>query len=139
ATVVALLIVLAGAISIPSLPVSEYPTLAPPTITVNAAYLGANAQEVESAVTVPLERAINGVEGLRYLSSSSTNSGLSTITVTFDLSRNLDLAQVDVQNRVNSVLGLLPAQVTQTGIEIAKASSGFVFVAGFYSDHNKYD
>src|SRR6185437_9418227 len=68
-----------------------------------------------------------------------TNSGLSTITVTFYLSRNLDLAPVDVQNRVNSVLGLLPAQVTQTGIEIAKASSGFVFVAGFYSDHNKYD
>ncbi|HWG37478.1 MAG TPA: multidrug efflux RND transporter permease subunit [Terriglobales bacterium] len=139
ATVLALLIILAGAVSIPSLPVSEYPNLAPPTITVTAAYNGASAQEVESAVTIPLERAINGVEGLRYFSSSSTNSGVSQITVTFELSRNLDLAQVDIQNRVNSVLGQLPAQVTQTGVQIAKASSNFVFVAGFYSDNNRYD
>ena len=139
ATVVALLIILAGGIAIPTLPVAEYPTLAPPTVVVSAAYNGANAQEVESAVTVPLERAINGAEGLKYLSSSSTNSGVCQITVTFDLTRDLDLAQVDVQNRVNSVLGLLPAQVTQTGVSIAKAASGFVFVAGFYSDANKYD
>src|SRR6185437_1581237 len=89
--------------------------------------------------TIPLERAINGVEGLRYFSSSSTNSGVCQITVTFDLSRNLDLAQVDIQNRVNSVLGQLPAQVTQTGVSIAKASSSFVFVAGFYSDNSRYD
>ncbi|HEY7837551.1 MAG TPA: multidrug efflux RND transporter permease subunit [Terriglobales bacterium] len=139
ASVVALLIVLAGGIAIPNLPVSEYPTLAPPSVTVSAGYLGANAQEVESAVTIPLERAINGVQGLRYLSSSSTNSGLSQITVTFDQGVNLDLAQVDVQNRINPVLGQLPAQVTQTGVSITKGSSGFVFVAGFYSDHNQYD
>ncbi|MGH9482887.1 MAG: efflux RND transporter permease subunit, partial [Terriglobales bacterium] len=139
ATVCALLIVLAGAVVIPTLPVSEYPTLAPPTITVDAAYNGADAQEVESAVTVPLERAINGAVGMQYLSSSSTNSGVCSITVTFDVNRDLDLAQVDVQNRVNSVLGLLPAPVVQTGVSIAKAASGFVFVAGFYSDHNQMD
>jgi HAE1 family hydrophobic/amphiphilic exporter-1 len=141
ASVLAMLIVLAGAIAIPSLPVSEYPTLAPPSIQVTAAYQGANAEEVEAAVTVPLERAINGVEGLRYLSSSSTNNGLSSITVTFQVGQSLDLAQVDVQNRVNSVLGLLPASVTQQGITIAKApgAGGFVFVAGFYAENHAYD
>ncbi|HXR96692.1 MAG TPA: multidrug efflux RND transporter permease subunit [Terriglobales bacterium] len=140
ATVCALLIILAGAISIPTLPVAQYPTLAPPTITVTSAYNGANAEEVETAVTVPLERAINGVEGLKYLSSSSTNNGLSTITVTFDVTRDIDLAQVDVQNRINSVLGTLPQQVVQTGVTVAKAfGGGFVFVAGFYADHNQYD
>ncbi|HUX67160.1 MAG TPA: efflux RND transporter permease subunit, partial [Terriglobales bacterium] len=104
-----------------------------------AAYNGANAEVVEAAVTTPLERAINGVEGMKYLSSSSTNSGLSTITVTFDITRNIDLAQVDIQNRVNSVLGLLPQQVVQTGVQISKGfGGGFVFVAGFLSPGQKY-
>lgn len=140
ASVLALLIVLAGAISIPSLPVSQYPTIAPPAVQVTAAYTGANAEEVEAAVTVPLERAINGVQGLMYLTSSSTNQGVATITVTFNVGTNLDLAQVDVVNRVQSVLGLLPASVTQQGLNIQKApgAGGFVFVAGFYSPHNQY-
>lgn len=139
ATVVALLIVLAGGISIPTLPVAQYPTLAPPTVQVTAAYNGANAEQVETAVTTPLERAINGVEGMKYISSTSTNNGLSTITVTFDIARDIDLAQVDVQNRVNSVLATLPQQVTQTGVTISKGfGGGFVFVAGFYAANNKY-
>ncbi|TAN20688.1 MAG: efflux RND transporter permease subunit [Acidobacteria bacterium] len=140
ASVLALLIVLAGAISIPSLPVSQYPTIAPPAVQVTAAYIGANAEEVESAVTVPLERAINGVQGLRYLTSSSTNQGVASITVTFNVGTDLDLAQVDVVNRVQSVLGLLPASVTQQGLDIRKApgAGGFVFVAGFYSPNNQY-
>ncbi|MGH9466736.1 MAG: efflux RND transporter permease subunit [Terriglobales bacterium] len=140
ASVLAMLIVLAGAISIPTLPVEQYPTIAPPAIQVTGTYIGANAQEVEAAVTVPLEEAINGSPGLMYLTSSSTNSGVATLTVTFNIGTNLSLAQVDVVNRVQSVLGELPASVTQQGLNIRQApgAGGFVFVAGFYSSHNEY-
>ena len=105
ATVCSILITLAGAISIPTLPIGRYPELAPPTVAVSAFYTGANAQAVESAVTTPLESVINGVEGMLYMTSASTNNGLSTITVTFEVGRSPDLAAVDVQNRVNSALG----------------------------------
>src|SRR5487761_530298 len=107
ATVCALIIILAGAMAIPSMPVAQYPQLAPPTVTVTSIYTGASAQEVESAVTIPLEEAINGAVGLKYLSSSSSNTGVSAITATFDVTRNLDLAAVDIQNRINSVEGQL--------------------------------
>ena len=108
ATVCALLIVLGGAISIPTLPIAQYPDLAPPQVVVSSGYIGANAQAVESAVTIPLEQAINGVPGMKYITSASGNDGSSVITVTFDVSRNVDLASVDVQNRVNQALGRLP-------------------------------
>ncbi|MGH9477126.1 MAG: efflux RND transporter permease subunit [Terriglobales bacterium] len=141
ASVLAMLIVLGGAISIPNLPVAEYPDIAPPAIQVTAAYIGGNAQDVEAAVTVPLERAINGTQGMMYLTSSSTNQGVCSITVTFDIGTDLALAQVDVQNRVQSVMGQLPASVTQNGVVIQKApgAGGFVFVAGFYSPNNQYN
>src|SRR5512145_3244067 len=116
ATVCSLLIILAGAVVIPILPIARYPELAPPSVTVTAFYIGANAQSVESAVTTPLEQAINGVEGMTYLQSSSTNSGVCTINVTFDISRDQDLAAVDVQNRVNSALGRMPVDVRTNGI-----------------------
>src|SRR3954471_24592893 len=92
ATVCSLLIILAGAIAIPTLPIERYPDLTPPTVQVSAFYTGANAQAVESAVTTPLEQAINGVEGMMNLRSSSTSSGASSITVTFDVGRDPDLA-----------------------------------------------
>jgi HAE1 family hydrophobic/amphiphilic exporter-1 len=92
ATVCALLIILAGAICIPNLPVAMYPALAPPAVRVSSSYVGANADTVEKAVTIPLEEAINGVEGMRYISSSSGNTGLSTITATFNTGYNLDIA-----------------------------------------------
>jgi len=111
ATVCALLIVLAGAIAIPTLPIAELPDLAPPQVIVSSNYIGANAQTVESAVTIPLEQAINGVEGMKYISSSSTNDGTSQINVVFDVTRNVDLASVDVQNRVNQALARLPNEV----------------------------
>src|SRR5678816_4402668 len=111
ATVCSVLITLAGAIAIPTLPIGRYPELAPPTVVVTAFYTGANAQAVESAVTTPLETVINGVEGMTYMQSSSTNSGVSTINVYFDIGRDPDLAAVDVQNRVNQTLGRLPADV----------------------------
>jgi HAE1 family hydrophobic/amphiphilic exporter-1 len=138
ATVCALLIILAGAVVIPTLPISLYPELAPPQVTVSATYIGASAEGVESAVTVPLEEAINGVEGMQYITSSSGNDGSCTITITFQTGYNLDIAAVDVQNRVASAQGQLPATVNNFGISVNKASSNFVFGAGFYADHGQY-
>jgi HAE1 family hydrophobic/amphiphilic exporter-1 len=137
-TVCSLLIILAGAVSIPTLPIARYPVLAPPAVTVSAFYTGANAQSVESAVTTPLEQAINGVEGMNYITSSSTNSGFATITVTFDVDRNQDLAAVDVQNRVNSALGRMPAEVRTNGITVTKVTAGFMGGIGFFSKDNRY-
>ena len=137
ATVCALLIVLAGAVCIPTLPISLYPQLAPPQVVVTCNYIGANSKDVESAVTTILEQAINGVEGMRYMSSTSSNDGTSAITVTFDTGYDLNIAAVDVQNRVASAQGRLPAVVNNTGITITKANSNFVFAAGFISpDHS---
>jgi HAE1 family hydrophobic/amphiphilic exporter-1 len=139
ATVCALFIILAGAISIPTLPIAEFPDLAPPQVIVSSGYIGANAQTVESAVTIPLEQAINGVEGMKYISSTSGNDGTSQVTVVFDVTRNVDLASVDVQNRVNQALGRLPNEVKNTGIIITKQIGGFVLGAGVYSDGGQYD
>ena len=137
ATVCALLIVLAGAVCIPTLPISLYPQLAPPQVVVTSNYIGANSKDVESAVTIILEQAINGVEGMRYMSSTSSNDGTSAITVTFDTGYDLNIAAVDVQNRVASAQGRLPAVVNNTGITITKANSNFVLAAGFISpDHS---
>jgi HAE1 family hydrophobic/amphiphilic exporter-1 len=139
ATVCALLIILGGAIAIPSLPIAQFPQLAPPQVLVTSSYIGANALTVESAVTIPLEQAINGVPGMKYISSSSGNDGTSQIVVTFDSQRDVDLAAVDVQNRVNETLGRLPNEVKNTGIIITKQFSGFVCAAGLYSDNGQYD
>jgi len=139
ATVCALLIILGGAISIPSLPIAQFPQLAPPQVIVTSAYIGANAQTVESAVTIPLEQAINGVPGMKYITSASGNDGSSMVTVTFDSARDVDLAAVDVQNRVNQALGRLPNEVKNTGIIITKQFSGFVLAAGMFADQGQYD
>ncbi|HXU64568.1 MAG TPA: multidrug efflux RND transporter permease subunit [Polyangia bacterium] len=136
ASVCAILIVLAGGISIPTLPVAQYPELSAPQVQVQSVYVGATAQAVESAVTRPLEEAINGAEGMRYLSSTSTSDGTSTITATFDVERNKDLAAVDVQNRVNTALPRLPAEVKNTGVTVTKTTPAMVMAAGFYSDDN---
>ncbi len=133
ATVCALLIVLAGAVCIPTLPISLYPTLAPPQVVVTSVYIGANSKDVESAVTTILEQSINGVEGMRYISSTSSNDGTSAITVTFNTGYDLNIAAVDVQNRVASVQGRLPAVVNNTGITITKANPNFVLAVGFIS------
>jgi len=138
ATVCALLIILAGAVCIPNLPIAMYPALTPPQVAVATNYVGANADTVEKAVTIPLEEAINGVEGLRYISSSSTNSGTSSIVATFNTGYDLDIAAVDVQNRVASVTGRLPAAVNATGVSITKTNNNFVFAAGFYTKDGRY-
>jgi hydrophobic/amphiphilic exporter-1 (mainly G- bacteria), HAE1 family len=139
ATVCSLLIILAGAVAIPTLPIAEFPTLAPPQVSVSATYNGANARAVESAATILLEQAINGAEGMRYITSSSSNDGSSNITATFDLNRNLDIAAVDVQNRASSAIGRLPPEVQQTGVTVNKNSGSFVMAVGFYTLDNRYD
>jgi HAE1 family hydrophobic/amphiphilic exporter-1 len=138
ASVCALLIVLAGAAVIPTLPISQFPNLAPPQVGVSSFYTGASAQTVESAVTIPLEQQINGAEGMKYVTSTSGNDGSSNITVTFDLSRDPDLATVDIQNRVNTAQGRLPASVKAVGITTAKTSQNFVFGGAITSENNKY-
>jgi hydrophobic/amphiphilic exporter-1 (mainly G- bacteria), HAE1 family len=132
-TVCALLIILAGAVCIPTLPIAQFPDLAPPQVGVTAVYNGASSQTVESAVTTPLEQQINGAEGMKYITSSSGNDGVSSITATFDITRDPDLATVDIENRVNTASGRLPAAVKQIGITVAKTSQNFVFGAGVFS------
>ncbi len=136
ATVCALLIILGGAVCIPTLPISLYPSLAPPQVTVTSNYVGANAQVVESAVTTPLEQQINGVEGMHYITSTSSNDGTSSINVTFRTGYDLNIAAVDVQNRVATAQGRLPQEIKNTGVTITKANPNFVFAAGFYSPDN---
>jgi hydrophobic/amphiphilic exporter-1 (mainly G- bacteria), HAE1 family len=134
ASVCAMIIVLAGAVSIPTLPIAQYPELSAPQVQVVSNYIGANAEVVESTVTTPLERQINGAEGMRYLSSNSGSDGTSTITATFDVGVNKDLAAVDIQNRVNTALPLLPAEVKNTGVTILKTTPAIVLAIGFYSE-----
>src|SRR6267378_3546444 len=137
-TVCALLIILAGAVCIPTLPIAQFPSLAPPQVGVTAIYTGASSQTVESAVTTPLEQQINGAEGMKYITSSSTNNGVSSVTATFDINRDPDLASVDIQNRVNTAQGRLPNAVKQIGITVAKTSQNFVFGAGVFSPDGRF-
>ena len=139
ATVCSLIIVLAGVVSIPTLPITQYPNVVPPQVLVTATYTGASAEVVESAVTIPLEQQINGVEGMKYMSSTSSNDGTSSINITFDLERDVDLAAMDVQNRVNAARGQLPAEVKATGVTITKTSSAIIMAFGVYSDGGEYD
>ncbi len=122
-----------------TLPIARFPELTPPAVVVSAFYTGANAQAVESAVTTPLEQVINGVEGMMYMTSSSTNTGFASINITFEIGRNPDLAAVDVQNRVNQALGRMPPDVRTNGISVTKATTGFLGAIGFYSRDNRYD
>lgn len=138
-TVLSLFLVLAGALAIPTMPVAQYPEVAPPQVIVTAVYPGADAETLETAVTTPLEQAINGAEGMLYMSSSSSNGGMAMINVTFDVTRDIDIASVDVQNRVNQVMGRLPAEVRQTGVTVQKQSTNFVMGAGVFSDREEYD
>ncbi|MGF1604170.1 MAG: efflux RND transporter permease subunit [Thermosynechococcaceae cyanobacterium] len=138
-TVCALLILLMGLVCIPTLPIAQYPDISPKQVTVTANYNGADAQTVEDAVTTILEREINGAEGLRYLTSSSSNDGTSSITATFEADRDQDIAAVDVQNRVSQAEPQLPDSVLQTGVTVSKESSSILMAFGLYSDNQEYD
>jgi hydrophobe/amphiphile efflux-1 (HAE1) family protein len=133
AAVMAILIVLFGAVSYPTLPVAQYPEIAPPTVTVTASYPGATAETMAETVATPLEESINGVESMLYMSSSSTGDGSLTITVTFAPGTNVDQAQVLVQNRVSTAEPRLPDEVRQIGVVVAKSSPDLLLVATLIS------
>ncbi|HYO93730.1 MAG TPA: efflux RND transporter permease subunit, partial [Polyangiaceae bacterium] len=137
--VCSILLTLIGILAIPSLPIAQYPDLAPPQVTVTSTYVGASSDLVETAVTIPLEQELNGVEGMRYITSTSGNDGVSSITVTFDASRNIEVAAVDVQNRVARAASRLPSQVNQTGIVVNKASTQLLLSMGLFSPDDRYD
>jgi hydrophobic/amphiphilic exporter-1 (mainly G- bacteria), HAE1 family len=139
AAVCSALILLAGAVVIPILPIAQFPQIAPPVVTVTTTWTGASAQALESSVTTPLEEAINGVEGLRYITSTSTSAGVTTITCTFDLGTSLDIAATDVQNAVGTTTPLLPTAVQQTGVIVTKNSGAFVLAYGFSSSNPQFD
>ena len=139
ASVCAIIIFLVGLISLFNLPVAQYPDISPTEIQVSANYSGANAEVVEKAVTDILERQINGVEGLRYISSSSSNDGTSSITATFARNRDKDIAAVDVQNRVALAEPQLPDAVKKTGVQVTKESTNLLLAIGLFSLNKEYD
>lgn len=128
AWVVAIFIMLAGVIGISNLPIAQYPTVAAPTITLTAVYPGASAQVMEDSVLAVIERNMNGVEGLDYMSTSATSNGAGTVTLTFTPETNQDLAQVDVQNKLSEITPLLPSVVQQNGVTVSKARSNFLMI-----------
>ena len=137
--VLALVLVIVGAVAAFLMPISRFPDVAPPTVRVTATYTGGSAQAVEDSVTRPLEQAINGVDGLIYLSSTSANSGVSTISATFEVGYDVDIAAVDVLNRVNRAQASLPQAVRDLGVTIAKASPQLTAVVSLYSPTGEYD
>jgi HAE1 family hydrophobic/amphiphilic exporter-1 len=139
AAVISIVIVLIGVISIPLLPVEKTPNITPPTVSVSAAYPGANAQTVADTVATPIEEAINGVENMLYMSSSSSNDGRMRLTVTFEVGTDVDIATILVQNRVSTALGTLPEEVIRQGITIQKQSPNITLVACLISPDGRFD
>ena len=136
---IAIMILLVGAISFTSLPLEQYPDIAPPTVSVSATYTGASADAVMKAVIQPLEEGINGVEDMLYMSSTATNSGSATINVIFKQGTDPDMAAVNVQNRVSRVQGLLPQEVTRIGVSTTKRQTSFLQIDALYSEDGVYD
>ena len=139
AGVISIVISLAGAVCIMLLPIAQFPQITPPTVQVNATYTGASAEVVEQIVTTPIEEQINGVEGMTYMSSISSSDGTSNITVTFEVGYDLDIAAVDVQNRVTMAQPQVPDDVRKYGITTKKQSPDFVLIISLYSTNGDYD
>ena len=139
AWVIAIVIMIAGAMSLRALPVSQYPDIAPTTISVNAVYPGASAKAVEDSVTQVIEQQMTGLDGLDYISSSSSSSGQASITLTFETGTDPDIAQVQVQNKLSLATPLLPEPVQRQGVTVNKASSGFLLITALYSPDGTYD
>ena len=137
--VISVLILLVGIISLVNLPMEQYPDIAPPTISVSASYTGANAETVQKSVVVPLEEAINGVEDMLYMTSTSTNTGSGSIMVYFRQGTDPDMATVNVKNRVAEAEGLLPAEVTKVGVTVQKRQNSMLKILALYSPDNSYD
>ncbi|EDT3026403.1 efflux RND transporter permease subunit [Salmonella enterica subsp. enterica] len=135
AWVLAIILMMAGALAIMQLPVAQYPTIAPPAVSISATYPGADTQTVQDTVTQVIEQNMNGIDNLMYMSSTSDSAGSVTITLTFQSGTDPDIAQVQVQNKLQLATPLLPQEVQQQGISVEKSSSSFLMVAGFVSDN----
>lgn len=138
-TVISIFIVLLGIIGLVSLPITQYPDIAPPTISVSTTYTGANAQSVLNSVIIPLEESINGAEGMTYMESTATNTGSANINITFRQGFDPDMAAVDVQNRVAKAQNLLPAEVTKVGVLTQKRQTSMLVGVALYCDNGNYD
>ncbi|MBQ1541183.1 hydrophobe/amphiphile efflux-1 family RND transporter [Caulobacter sp. CCUG 60055] len=138
AWVIAIVIMLAGALAIRTLPVAQYPNIAEPQVSITAVYPGASAKTVEDSVTQVIEQKMKGLDGLLYMSSTSDAAGLAQITLTFESKTDPDIAQVQVQNKLQSAIALLPQEVQQQGLTVAKAQRNFMMVIGLYGDNGKY-
>ena len=138
-TVISILLVILGIIGLATLPITQYPDIAPPTVSVSATYTGANAQAVLNSVISPLEDQINGVENMMYMQSTATNNGSASITVYFNQGTDPDMAQVNVQNRVTQAQGLLPAEVTQVGVTTMKRQTSMLMIFSVYDKEDKYN
>ncbi len=139
AGVISVIIVLLGAICLVGLPVEQFPEIAPPTVSVSANYSGANAETVQKSVVIPLEEAINGVENMMYMTSSATNNGSASIQIYFRQGTNADMAMVNVQNRIASAQGLLPAEVTRSGVSVRKRQTSRIKTLAIYSPDDSFD
>ena len=138
-TVISIIITILGILGLMSLPVEQYPEIAPPTVQVSANYTGANAETVLNSVVTPLEEEINGVEGMTYMTSTAANDGSASINVYFDLGVNPDIAAVNVQNRVARANSKLPSEVVQTGVTTVKSQNSALMFLSLYSDNPEFD
>lgn len=136
AWVIAIILMMAGVLAIWNLPVAQYPTIAPPSVVISANYPGADAKTVQNSVTQIIEQNMNGIDNLMYMSSTSDSSGSASVTLTFQSGTDPDIAQVQVQNKLQLAMPLLPQEVQQQGISVEKSSSSFLMVAGFISEDN---
>src|SRR6218665_3186378 len=138
-TVISILITILGVLGLMSLPIEQYPEIAPPTVQVSATYTGANAETVLNSVVIPLEEEINGVEGMTYMTSSAANDGSAEISVFFELGVDPDIAAVNVQNRVARATSKLPQAVIQTGVTTLKSQTSALMFLSLYSENKEYD
>jgi HAE1 family hydrophobic/amphiphilic exporter-1/multidrug efflux pump len=138
AWVIAIIIMLAGILAIRTLPIAQFPAIAPPSVSITATYPGADAKTLENTTTQIIEQQLKGIDHLLYFSSSSSSAGTVTITLTFEQGTNPDIAQVQVQNKLQAATPLLPQEVQQQGLQVAKATKNFLVVIGLYSEDGSH-
>src|SRR5215510_12732071 len=139
AMVIAIVILIMGSVAIPTLPVATYPEVVPPSVQITATYRGGNSQDLEKTVAQPIEQQLVGLDGMLYFFSRSSNDGVLTIDVTYELGTDIDLATVKTQNKVNLALPSLPPEVQRVGVTVKKVSSAFLFAIGVTATDDRYD
>src|SRR6478609_7984497 len=139
AIVIAIVIVIVGAVAIPNLPIATYPEVVPPVVQIIATYRGGNSQDLEKTVAQPIEQQLVGLDGMLYFFSRSSNDGTLTLDVTFQLGTDIDLATVKTQNKVSLAMPSLPPEVQREGVTVKKVSSAFLLAIGIYANDDRYD